>query len=223
VTIPSDAAQQQDLRSFARGRPRTLALILSLVFTAVWFVLLSHFGQGDVYAVMGPYACAVSAACFALRPRELSGALAIHRRAVLSGLAVGVLMTALTYPVFQLAVKIAPWLDGQVQALYHGARSTTLPKALAWVTAVMLAEELLFRGLWPLALRGVMGPRKIYALALLAYSLAQLGSGSWIVALLAFVCGSAWTLLRVYTGSLLAPVIAHAIWTPVVILLYPVT
>jgi membrane protease YdiL (CAAX protease family) len=217
------SSSHSDGNQLTHTRSRALLLTFSLVFTGVWFVLLSRFQAGDVYAVMGPYACAVVAACCALRPRELSGALAVHRRAVLSGLAVGLISTALTYPAFQLASRVVPGLDGMVTQLYHGARSTTLPKAFAWSLAVLLAEELLFRGLWPLALRGTMGPRKIYFVALVAYTLAQLGSGSLIVALLALVCGTGWTLLRVYTGSLLASLIAHAIWTPVVLLFYPVT
>jgi membrane protease YdiL (CAAX protease family) len=40
---------------------------------------------------------------------------------------------------------------------------------------------------------------------------------------MAGVCGSIWTLQRVYTDSLLSPLIAHLIWSPIVILLYPVT
>ncbi|MEY4576881.1 MAG: hypothetical protein RL701_1584, partial [Pseudomonadota bacterium] len=35
--------------------------------------------------------------------------------------------------------------------------------------------------------------------------------------------GAVWTLLKAQSGSLLAPLIAHAIWTPTLILLYPVT
>jgi hypothetical protein len=37
------------------------------------------------------------------------------------------------------------------------------------------------------------------------------------------VCGSLWTAQRHLTRSLLSPLIAHLIWTPIVILLYPVT
>jgi membrane protease YdiL (CAAX protease family) len=60
-------------------------------------------------------------------------------------------------------------------------------------------------------------------LSVASYAAAQLGSGSWIVMLLAIVCGTIWTLQRHFTRSLLAPLLAHLIWTPVVILLHPVT
>jgi membrane protease YdiL (CAAX protease family) len=54
------------------------------------------------------------------------------------------------------------------------------------------------------------------------YVLAQAGTGSVVVALMALVCGTVWTVQRHYTNSLLSPLIAHLIWTPTVILLRPV-
>lgn len=192
-------------------------------FVVVWPLLMMRFGEGDIYAVIGPYACLIIVTCLALRPRELLAALKPTWRSVLSGLAVGAVMTLLTYPAFRLATHVVPWLDGQVQALYHGARSTTLPKALAWITAIGLAEELLFRGLLPLTLQPWRAERHAFTVALVAYTLAQLGTGSLIVALLALVCGALWSILILRTDSLLSSVIAHAIWSPTVIVLLPVT
>lgn len=202
---------------------RGLELWSALALAALWIAVISRFGEGNVYAVMGPFACAVCALCFALRRGQLLRAFRSDTRGVLAGLALGVVMTVLTYPAFQLAVMIVPSLDAQVQSLYHGARSTTLPKALAWTMPVILAEELLFRGILPAALTQLTSARNAFALAVLVYAVAQLGSGSFIVALLALVCGSVWTVLRVRTQSLLPALIAHAIWTPTTIFLYPVT
>lgn len=190
---------------------------------AAWFGLIQRFGQGDVYSVIGPFACAVCAVSIAIDPRAVQRWLAPHARAVLIGLGVGVTMTALTYPVFRLAVAVYPDLEPQVQGLYIGARSTTLPHALAWMSAIILAEELMFRGAWPAALERWMPRRGAFLVSLITYALAQFGTGSWIVVGMAAVCGSIWTLQRLYTGSLLSPLIAHLIWSPTVILLYPVT
>jgi membrane protease YdiL (CAAX protease family) len=198
-----------------------LVLLGSLIVG--WFLLIQRFGEGNVYAVLGPYACVVCAICWTLYPRAMRHWLQPSWRAIWVGFAVGIGMTALTYPVFQLAVHFAPSLDGEVQALYTGARSTTLAKALAWVLALDLAEELLFRGAWPATLRNYMSAPAAFTVSLFSYAFAQLGTGSWIVMVLAFVCGALWTLQRRYTGSLLSPLIAHLIWTPIVILLYPVT
>lgn len=188
-----------------------------------WFGLIQRFGEGDVYSVIGPFACAVCVVSIAIDPRAVQRWLAPHTRAVLIGLLVGVTMTALTYPVFRLAVALYPGLEPQVQGLYVGARSTTLPKALAWVVAIILAEELLFRGAWPAALQRRLPKNVAFLLSLVTYALAQLGTGSWIVVAVAGVCGSIWTVQRLYTGSLLSPLISHLIWSPTVILLYPVT
>jgi membrane protease YdiL (CAAX protease family) len=61
------------------------------------------------------------------------------------------------------------------------------------------------------------------AISVATYAAAQFGTGSWIVMLLALVCGTLWTLQRQLTRSLLSPLLAHLIWTPTVILFYPVT
>lgn len=207
----------------APHRPRALDLWVVFGLLGVWVALMSRFGDGDVYSVMGPYACAVTGVCFALSPRELLDTLSCDARGLLLGLGVGVVMTLLTYPAFDIATQLIPSLDKQVAALYRGADSTSLARALVWVAALVVAEEVLFRGVLPRALQVLTPPRTAFALAVLVYACAQLGSGSWIVFLLAIVCGTAWTLLRIYTGSLSPGLIAHGIWSPTLLLLYPVT
>jgi membrane protease YdiL (CAAX protease family) len=189
----------------------------------VWFLLFQRFGAGDVYAVVGPYACAVSGALIALRHAAIRQWLRPDRRSIAIGVAVGVGMTLLTYPIYRLAASLWPGLTANVIGLYAGARSTTLPKALAWMLAVILAEELLFRGVLPDVLSNWMAQRAAYALTLLIYALAQYGTGSLIVLLMAVVCGTVWSIQRVLTGSLASCLVSHLIWSPTVILFCPVT
>jgi membrane protease YdiL (CAAX protease family) len=176
-----------------------------------------------VYAGLGPYACAVACLAILLDARFFADRLRPQLYAILIGIVVGLLMTGLTYPVFQFTRSIWPELNAHVQGLYGGARSTSLPKALGWTIAIIVAEELLFRGVWPHALSQRLSERNAYALSLVTYALAQLGTGSLIVMLMAAVCGGIWTIQRRWTDSLLSPLIAHLIWTPTVILLHPVT
>jgi membrane protease YdiL (CAAX protease family) len=198
-----------------------LALVVALIIA--WCMLIRRFGEGDVYAVIGPYALGTSCLLALLRHKRFAELLRPRAKPMLIGLGVGVAMTALTYPVFQLAVAVFPDLDSNVQSLYTGARSTTLPKALVWIIAAAAAEELLYRGaLLDLLLR-LLQPRQAYSVCLVTYAVAQLGTGSLIVGLMAAVCGTVWSVQRAYTDSLLSPLIAHLIWTPTVILLYPVT
>ena len=199
----------------------SLALLSSLIVG--WFLLIQYFEEGDVYGVMGPFACVVCVVCWAVNPRSFGTWMRVTPRAVVIGLGAGMAMTALTYPIFQVAASLVPSLDTQVEVLYAGARSTTLARALGWTIVIMLAEELLFRGSFPAALRPWLSELNSYGVSLLLYALAQGGTGSWIVMAMALVCGTFWSILRVYTGTLVAPLIAHFIWTPTVIFLYPVT
>ncbi len=187
-----------------------------------WCLLMQRFG-GNIYAIMGPFALSVAAVIAALSSRELRRWLRPTRLAVLSGLSVGIAMTVSTYPLYWLARGVFPELGSRVSVLYSEAHGVTLAEALPWVLAIIVAEELLWRG----ALLHVLARRVpnslAMALSVASYALAQLGTGSWIVMLLALVCGSIWTLQRHLTRSLLSPLIAHLIWTPAVILIHPVT
>jgi membrane protease YdiL (CAAX protease family) len=217
---PSETHPEAEL---SPRRPRGLALTVSIVLVAVWVALISRFGNTDVYTVMGPYACIVSLVCLALFPRELIAMLACDLRSILLGLGVGAGMTLLTYPVFALAVKIMPGLQAQVAGLYHFATTTSVSAALFWIGTLVIAEELLFRGVLPHVLQPWASQGRAFALAVLIYAAAQLGSGSFIVFLIALGCGTIWAALCRYTGSLTPGLIAHGIWSPTILVLFPVT
>ncbi|HEY6881497.1 MAG TPA: CPBP family intramembrane glutamic endopeptidase, partial [Polyangiales bacterium] len=133
------------------------------------------------------------------------------------------LMTVCTYPAFDLARSLFPSLVGNVADLYRQSQAERLGVALGSVLVILTAEELLWRGAWFDAWCTRVGPLKAGALCVASYALTQLCSGSLIVGLLAVVCGLVWTAMRHYSGSLVPSLIAHAIWTPTVILLFPVT
>lgn len=205
----------------ARGGRRSLVLLVGLVLG--WTLLMRQFGGADVYGVVGPYAITVLAVAWLLRARALRSWLEPSLKSVLVGVVSGVVMTIATYPVFRLAIELIPGLNHTVESLYAASRTTTLPVAMAWVSAIVLAEEVLWRGVLLDALEHRMGARAALGLSVLSYALAQLGTGSWVVFALALVCGTLWTLERKLSDSLLAPLISHMIWTQTVILLYPVT
>jgi membrane protease YdiL (CAAX protease family) len=204
----------------ARGGRRSLALLSGLV--VVWGLLMRQFGGGDVYAVMGPFALVVVGVVQLVRRSAFSTWFRPELRTVAIGVALGVGMTVATYPLFRLAVSIVPTLNGSVAALYRDADATSL-RAMAWVSILVLAEELLWRGALLEALENRMAEPLAFALSVLTYALAQLGSGSWIVFALAIVCGTVWTFARRFTGSLVTSTVSHLIWTECVILIFPVT
>ena len=201
---------------------RLLLLMLGLIVG--WGLLMQRFGTtANIYAVMGPFALSVVLVVVALSSSKLARWLRPSARAVLSGIGVGVAMTLLTYPAYALLRALVPDVEPYVTSLYAAAHQTTLAEALPWTLAIIIAEELLWRG----ALLYVLARRVRPGLAILisvgTYTAAQFGSGSWIVMLLALVCGTLWTLQRRLTRSLVSPLISHLIWTPTVILFFPVT
>jgi hypothetical protein len=94
-----------------------------------------------------------------------------------------------------------------VKTLYAFAHVERLPFAFVMTVFILVAEELLWRGLLVDELRAFMPRALSEACSVLIYAFAQLGSGSFIVFALAVVCGSIWTAERRVTGSLLAPLI----------------
>jgi uncharacterized protein len=214
---PSPAAIEEPAAS-----PRLLLLMLGLIVG--WGLLMQRFGStGNIYAVMGPFALSVVLVVAALSGRKLAIWLRPNRRAVLGGLGVGIAMTLATYPAYALLRSWVPELESEVAALYTAAHQTTLAAALPWVIAIIVAEELLWRGALLYVLGRRVPPAFAMAISVATYSAAQFGTGSWIVMLLALVCGTLWTLQRHFTHSLLSPLLAHLIWTPTVILFHPVT
>ncbi|HEU5208716.1 MAG TPA: type II CAAX endopeptidase family protein [Longimicrobiales bacterium] len=199
---------------------RLLALMCGLIVG--WGLLMQHF-EGNIYGIMGPFALSVVGVIAALFTHELRRWLRPSKLALLSGLGVGVAMTLLTYPLFFLARATFPGLGSAVSELYATAQRISVAEALPWVVAIIIAEELLWRGALLQVLSCRVPDRLAMVLSVLSYALAQFGSGSWIVMLLAAVCGSIWTLQRRWTHSLVAPLISHIIWTTTVVVLHPVT
>ena len=193
-----------------------------VVASVTWALVLLRFGRGDIYWVMGGLAIGVCALVGWLRGAALRSVLWPHPRLVGIGLAAGVAMTAGTYAAFEGARWLLPELVVHVSRLYRAAGTSAPLAAVAWTLVILTAEELLWRDAWLVTWGPRHGPTVAAATSVLAYALTQLGSGSLIVALLAVVCGALWTLLRVRTGSLVPSLLAHAIWTPTVILLRPV-
>ncbi len=198
-------------------------VVLTLGLTAVWGALMNQFGSSPIYWVMGPFAAVVCVTLLVMRGHALRARLRPTIKNVALGVGMGVLMTVCTYPAFDLARWLFPDLVRHVADLYRQSQDERLSVALVAVLVILAAEELLWRGAWYEAYCQRLGPLKAGALCVASYAVTQLCSGSFIVCLLAIVCGSVWTIMRHYSGSLVPSLIAHAIWTPTVILLVPVT
>ncbi len=198
------------------------ALGLVLLITLPWALLMTRFGNENIYPQLGPVAAAALLVVAVAQPRRLHAWLVPSAPAVVTGVGVGIAMTALTYPLFHGAAWLLPRLNTDVAALYAGAGGASLSQSLAWVGVIVVAEEVLWRGVLLEALREVLPSSWAIGLAVVSYAAAQLGTGSLLVVSIALGCGALWTLQRLITGSVLSAVISHAIWTPTVVLLCPV-
>lgn len=202
-------------------RRGSLVMALCIALVIGWPFALHEIRDNDVYAVLGPYGAAVALLLLAVRGVRVDGRAVMRGAAI--GVAVGVAMTAATYAAYALLVAVVPGLAGHVADLYAAAHSERIGPALAWTCVVMCAEELLWRGALLETAEARFGRPAAVALSLATYTAVQIGSGSWVVALAAFVCGAIWTAERVWTRTLWAALVSHAIWTVTVIHLLPVT
>lgn len=215
------SAPESIRRSHRPPLRRARRLWLWAGLAAAWGVLMRQFGGTDVYWLLGPYAAVVVlVGSLVGRPRPVA-LLAPSLRAVLWGVGCGALMIAATYPIYAAASAHFPALAPIVRSLYAATETSSLVVAMAWVSVIVLAEELLWRGVGMFELERQLGVYGASVVSVSSYALAQLGTGSWVVGLVALVCGALWTLERVCTGSALAALITHWLWTSVVIVLCP--
>ena len=200
-------------------------LVAAAILVLAWPIVLSRFGHDDVYRLLAPFAIFVTAVVLILgrRERVLPRETRDWRRDIAIGIGGGVIMTAGTYAAYAVLSRLIPGLSGVVKGLYVTAGKESLVVALLSTIAAIIAEEMLWRG----PLLRVLERRTSRALAigisLATYTLAQVGSGSLIVALAALICGGIWSAERIWTRSIVAPLLSHLMWTLVVIHLIPVT
>lgn len=109
--------------------------------------------------------------------------------------------------------RLFPSFIEQVQDLYRLGVDDPPSRVLGPILAMAIAEELLFRGV----IQGLAG----FAAGTAVYTAVQLFERKWALVLAGFiaalVCGGLYEL----TGGLVAPVIAHATWTSVLKLVWP--
>ncbi len=142
-------------------------------------------------------------------------------KAGLIGLAVGLVTTVLTYPLHQLVVRHAPQVSDSFAPLFERARLGSPVWDLLSAVIVVAGEEALWRNLAPVALERHGSRRFVWVLCVGIYGLSQGGSGSWVVVAASVGLGGLWSALRVMTGSAVAPLVAHLVWTLNVVVLRP--
>ena len=148
------------------------------------------------------------------------------------GVAGGVLMVLLTHLAYGWVSVLVPGVRAATQellALLNVAGFSASARATL-IIVIASCEEVLFRGLLPkLALRRELtevrwpSPAEFTRLLgfALVYALTTAPLGSPLLVLCAFLCGSIWGVMRLATGSLIVPILAHVIWDLGVLLAWP--
>ncbi|HEX2575036.1 MAG TPA: type II CAAX endopeptidase family protein [Aquihabitans sp.] len=133
--------------------------------------------------------------------------------AVAAGVGIGGAWLVATHVGHVVLCRLFPNFLDQVTELYslrEGDRVTTM---VGPVAAMGVAEELFFRGFVQGRL-GLVG-------SVVAYTAVQLVAGKWALTLAGFLGGVVWGLLAWWTGGLVAPVLAHVLWTGTLTFVWP--
>lgn len=133
--------------------------------------------------------------------------------------AIGVVAAVVLYGVFWMGDRLLRrWLPGaaaHVDTLYE-VRSLRTSTALA-IPAVLLVvgpcEELFWRGL--------IQARAGYLVALVAYAAVHVWERKPVLVLAAVVGGAFWGALFAWRGTLVAPIVSHALWDLAVVVWFP--
>ncbi len=137
----------------------------------------------------------------------------VDGRTVGLGFGVAAIWLVATHIGHAVLCRVFPSFIEQVQDLYRLGVDDPPRRVLGPILAMALAEELLFRGV----IQGLAG----FAAGTAVYTAVQLFERKWALVLAGFiaalVCGGLFEL----TDGLVAPVLAHATWTTVLTLVWP--
>lgn len=213
---PRSAAADAPVRG-RRPDVRRLIVGATLLAGVTTLALTLRLEPGNDTFVIGALSLAAiwAVGARACGPLPMRGPTALGRQAgtaLLVGSAPLVLCLAVGVVVSGVPVLAEPAAD----LLAH--RGTAVLPLVVVITALNgVAEELYFRG----ALYDAVPVRSAWLLTAVAYALATLPSGVLLLSAAAALLGVLTGLLRRATGGLLAPIVAHLVWSLGMLLLLP--
>lgn len=132
---------------------------------------------------------------------------------VLVGIGAGIGWVVVTQVGHRILCRLLPSFIEQVRALYSiAAGDRRLDVAIALV-ALAVAEEFVFR----MVLQREFG----IVAGVIAYAAVQAVERNWALMLAGALCGTVWGLLYAWQDSLVAPLVAHVIWTGTLTFFWP--
>jgi membrane protease YdiL (CAAX protease family) len=137
------------------------------------------------------------------------------RRPVLGAIVLGLVLAGV-FVVGALVVRQIPLIDRQVSSVLDHANKGVTPMLLLITVVNGIAEELFFRG----ALYAAV-PRHPVVWSTVAYVVATLATGNFMLAFAAILLGVVVGLERRASGGILAPVLTHVTWSSVMLFALP--
>lgn len=132
---------------------------------------------------------------------------------VAAGLVIGGAWLVATHIGHTVLCRIFPGFLEQISDLYSLREGDTVRTMVGPVVAMAVAEELVFRGV----VQGALG----LAVGIAAYTAVQVVAGKWALTLAALLGGTVWGVLAWWQGGLIAPVLAHVLWTGMLTFVWP--
>lgn len=129
------------------------------------------------------------------------------------GLLVGAAWLVATHVGHAVLCRLFPSFVAQVRDLYGLGADDPATRVVGPIIAMAAAEELLFRGV----IQGLAG----MVAGVVVYTAVQFVERKWALALAALLGGIVWGGLFEITGGLVAPIVAHALWTLSLTLAWP--
>lgn len=198
----------------------TRAAILAVAAVVGWNGAFLLFGETGVLVPIAVVAVVLGGAALLLgRSRWVAWGSRFGAGTV-SGVALGVALAGASHLAYALAAPVLP-VEQPVSALYAMLRMPPGPaRGFPLMVLTIVAEELVFRGVLQDALRPRLGRWAVVGSALV-YTLANLGSGTWVLPVMALLLGILWGWLAERSGGLATALWCHLIWDVLVFVVVP--
>jgi membrane protease YdiL (CAAX protease family) len=196
-----------------------LGVAASVALPVAWFLV--RLERVSVWSAMGTIMGVLGLLGIAFGRVHASTELDVQAAAGL-GAGAGLALYAATAAFMFVAGRWPP-LGRQAHRIYELRGGRSLPAALAVAClAVAPGEEIVWRGLVQPTLAAWLGPVGGALAAWGAYVAVNASSASIPIVLGAVVGGAAWSGLALATGGVVAPILCHAVWTGLMLVLPPV-
>ncbi len=129
------------------------------------------------------------------------------------GLLVGGAWLAATHVGHAVLCRLFPGFLAQINDLYAIRDRSRLWSTVGAVVAMGVAEEVFFRGF--------VQDRAGLVATLAAYTAVQAVERKWALGLAALLGGAVWGVLFWWSGGLVAPIVAHVLWTGMLTFVWP--